>query len=201
MTDQLWRSPYCDSAASGNTRTNPAPRPASLLPPSSLPQIWRAQAEEPGSKFIVFSQFVSMLDLTQHRLAQAGVRCVKLEGGMTVPARDRVIEAFRNDPHVTVILISLKAGGVALNLVSANRVVLMDCWWNQAAEMQAMDRAHRLGQHRSITVTRLVVRGSIEERIIALQQKKGLVFDATVGQDNSAASKLSADDMRFLFSA
>ena len=94
-----------------------------------LEEVWRAQEEEPGAKFIVFSQFVSFLELTQHRLAGAGVRCVKLEGSMSVPARDRVIDAFRNDPFVTVFLMSLKAGGVALNLTSACRVVLMDCWW------------------------------------------------------------------------
>ena len=69
--------------------------------------------EEPGAKFIVFSQFVSFLDLTQHRLASAGVRCVKLEGSMTVQARDRVIDTFRADPHCTVFLMSLKAGGVS----------------------------------------------------------------------------------------
>ena len=79
-------------------------------------------------------------------------------------------------------------------------MILLDCWWNPAAEFQAMDRTHRLGQHRAINVTRLVVRGSIEERIVALQDKKRLVFDATVGQDNTALSKLTGDDMRFLFS-
>lgn len=77
------------------------------------------------------SQFVNMLDLINHRLSHAGVRCVKLDGGMTVPARDRVIQAFRDDPHVTVFLISLKAGGVALNLTAASRIYLMDPWYVQ----------------------------------------------------------------------
>jgi DNA repair protein RAD16 len=76
-----------------------------------------------------------MLDLIQHRLAQAGVRCVKMDGSMSVAARDRVINAFREDPHVTVFLISLKAGGVALNLTAASRIYLMDPWWNPAAEV------------------------------------------------------------------
>jgi hypothetical protein len=82
------------------------------------------------------SQFVNMLDLIQHRLAQAGVRCVKMDGSMSVAARDRVINAFREDPHVTVFLISLKAGGVALNLTAASRIYLMDPWWNPAAEVR-----------------------------------------------------------------
>jgi DNA repair protein RAD16 len=165
-----------------------------------LEDLWAAQAEEPGLKAIVFSQFVNMLDLVQHRLTHAGVRCVKMDGGMSVPARDRVINAFRDDPHVTVFLISLKAGGVALHLTAASRIYLMDCWWNWASENQAMDRTHRLGQHRSITVVRFFVRNTIEERILALQERKKLVFDATVGQDNAATSKLTAEDMRFLFS-
>jgi DNA repair protein RAD16 len=94
----------------------------------------------------------------------------------------KVLKEFRESTSCTVLLISLKAGGVALNLTAASRVFLMDLWWNPAAEMQAMDRSHRLGQHRSITVTRFVVKDTVEERILALQEKKRLVFDATVGQ-------------------
>lgn len=90
-----------------------------------LEDLWRCQEEEPGAKALVFSQFVNMLDLIQHRLTHAGVRCVKLDGGMSVAARDRVINAFREDPYVTVFLISLKAGGVALNLTAASRIYLM----------------------------------------------------------------------------
>jgi DNA repair protein RAD16 len=167
-----------------------------------LEDLWCLQEREPGAKAIVFSQFVSMLDLIQHRLTHAGVRCVKLDGSMSVEARDRVINAFRDDATITVFLISLKAGGVALNLTSASFIALMDCWWNPAAEMQALDRTHRLGQHRTITAMRYVMGGTVEERIVALQDKKRLVFDATVGHDTvgqSAMNKLTEDDMRFLF--
>ncbi|RYE98937.1 MAG: DEAD/DEAH box helicase [Methanobacteriota archaeon] len=164
-----------------------------------LEDLWRAQQDEPGCKAIVFSQFVSMLDLIAHRLTQAGVRCVKMDGGMSVAARDRVIAAFRDDPHVTVFLISLKAGGVALNLTAASRIYLMDPWWNPAAEFQALDRTHRLGQHRSITAVRFIVRNTVEERILALQEKKRLVFEGTIGQDNGAMARLTEEDMRFLF--
>jgi len=167
-----------------------------------LEDLWCLQEREPGAKAIVFSQFVSMLDLIQHRLSHAGVRCVKLDGSMSVEARDRVINAFRDDAAITVFLISLKAGGVALNLTSASFIALMDCWWNPAAEMQALDRTHRLGQHRTITAMRYVMGGTVEERIVALQDKKRLVFDATVGHDTvgqNAMNKLTEDDMRFLF--
>ena len=164
-----------------------------------LEDLWRTQEEEPGAKAIVFSQFVNMLDLIQHRLSHAGVRCVKLDGGMTVQARDRVINAFREDPHVTVFLISLKAGGVALNLTAASRIYLMDPWWNPAAEFQALDRSHRLGQHRTCTAVRFIVRNTVEERILALQEKKRAVFDGTVGADMSALTRLTEEDMKFLF--
>jgi DNA repair protein RAD16 len=140
-----------------------------------------------------------MLDLIQHRLTLAGVRCVKMDGSLSVAARDRVIAAFRDDPHVTVFLISLKAGGVALNLTAAQRIYLVDLWWNPAAEYQALDRTHRLGQHRTITAVRFVMRGTVEERILALQDKKASVFEGTVGQDSGALARLTAEDMRFLF--
>jgi len=93
-------------------------------------------------------QFTGFLDLAMHRLTHAGIRCVKMDGGMSVVARDRVLSAFRDDALVSVLFLSLKAGGVALNLTSASRVYLADLWWNSASESQAMDRTHRLGQHR-----------------------------------------------------
>ena len=128
-------------------------------------------------------QFVSFLDLLEHRIAKAGVRVVKLNGGMNLAQRDSVLTAFKEDPGVRVILISLKAGGVALNLTVASRIFLMDPWWNPAAEYQAIDRAHRLGQHKPIRAVRFVVRNTVEERILRLQDKKRLVFEGTVGGD------------------
>ena len=110
-----------------------------------------------------------------------------------------MINAFREDPHVTVFLISLKAGGVALNLTAASRIYLMDPWWNPAAEFQALDRSHRLGQHRTCTAVRFIVRNTVEERILALQEKKRAVFDGTVGADMSALTRLTEEDMKFLF--
>jgi hypothetical protein len=107
----------------------------------------------PGSKAIVFSQFVNMLDLIRWRLhsdpclGNMGLGARALHGGMDVKARDAVLKDFREDPSVRVLLMSLKAGGVALNLTIANHIYLMDPWWNPAAEMQAIDRTHRLGTY------------------------------------------------------
>jgi DNA repair protein RAD16 len=165
-----------------------------------LQRIHTDRTADPGSKCIIFSQFVSFLDLIQHRLALAGIRAVRLDGRMSAKARGRVIDAFKSDPGITAFCISLKAGGVALNLTEANRAYILDSWWNPAAELQAMDRTHRVGQHRSIQVVRFVVPGTIEEKVVALQEKKRLVFQATVGQDNKSLARLTEQDMRYLFS-
>ena len=103
------------------------------------------------------------------------------------------------DAAVTVILISLKAGGVALNLTVASHIYLMDPWWNPAAEYQAIDRAHRLGQQKPIRAVRFVVRNTVEERILRLQDKKRLVFEGTVGGDAASLGQLTEEDLRFLF--
>ncbi|KAL0027325.1 hypothetical protein WJX79_000283 [Trebouxia sp. C0005] len=154
---------------------------------------------DPSAKAIVFSQFTSMLDLVSFRLEQTGVRCVRLQGSMSMDHRDRMIDKFTHDPDVRVFLMSLKAGGVALNLTAASHVMLMDPWWNPAVEQQAQDRIHRLGQYKPIHVTRFVIAGSIEERILKLQEKKQLVFEGTVGKDAEALGRLTEDDLRFLF--
>lgn len=124
---------------------------------------------------------------------------MKLQGSLTIDQRDKVIRAFKEDPDIRVLLVSLKAGGVALNLTVASRIFLMDPWWNPAAEMQAIDRTHRIGQYKPIFATRFIIENSIEERILQLQEKKKLVFDGTVGGDSGSMSKLTVDDMRFLF--
>lgn len=156
-------------------------------------------AADPSAKAIVFSQFTSMLDLVGFRLEQTGIKCVRLHGGMSLDARDKAIHAFTHDPEIRVFLMSLKAGGVALNLTAASHCFLMDSWWNPATEMQAQDRIHRLGQHKPMRCVKFVISGTIEERIVKLQEKKLAVFQATVGQDAEALGKLTEDDMRFLF--
>ncbi|KAI8853348.1 P-loop containing nucleoside triphosphate hydrolase protein [Chytridium lagenaria] len=157
------------------------------------------QKEDSTLKSIVFSQFVAFLDLIQWRLTRAGFSCVKLDGRMSPEARSIVISSFMTDPTVTIFLVSLKAGGVALNLTEASRVFILDPWWNPAVEDQAFDRIHRLGQTRPIKITRLIIENSIESRILQLQEKKKMLFQSTVGKDIDALAKLSEDDLRFLF--
>ncbi|KAJ3333856.1 DNA repair protein rad16, partial [Gonapodya sp. JEL0774] len=128
-------------------------------------------------KSIVFSQFVNFLG----------------EYGINMQA------SFMTNVHIDVFLISLKAGGIALNLTEASNVFLMDPWWNPAVEEQAMDRIHRLGQHRPIKITRIIIENSIESRIIQLQLKKKAMFDSTVGKDMSALARLTQEDFEFLF--
>jgi len=154
---------------------------------------------DPGAKAIVFSQFVTMLDLLEYRVRAGGLQCVVMRGSMTLEQRDKAVKRFNTDPECRVFLISLKAGGVALNLTAANYSFIMDPWWNPAAEFQAIDRTHRIGQHRPIRATRFVIANSIEEKIIRLQEKKRLVFDGTVGGDASSMAKLTEDDMKSLF--
>lgn len=174
----------------------------------------------PGSKAIVFSQFVNMLDLIRWRIhtdpylqqpchgyrsgcggsgSGLGLGVRILHGGMDIKAREKTLDEFRNDNNVRVLLMSLKAGGVALNLTIASEVYIMDNWWNPAAEMQAIDRTHRLGQYRPIRAVRFIAKGTVEERVLQLQEKKRLVFDGTVGRDAGSLKMLNVDDMKALF--
>uniref|UniRef100_A0A7S1X3G3 Uncharacterized protein n=1 Tax=Tetraselmis chuii TaxID=63592 RepID=A0A7S1X3G3_9CHLO len=156
-------------------------------------------SNDPSAKCILFSQFTSMLDLVHYRLNQVGIKTVMLKGSMSLAQRDATIQQFTHDHHVKCFLMSLKAGGVALNLTVASHVILMDPWWNPAVEQQAQDRIHRLGQFRPIRVTRFIIGGTIEERILKLQEKKQLVFDGTVGRNTEALGRLTEDDLKFLF--
>ena len=164
-----------------------------------MEELSRMVKADPSAKAIVFSQFVSFLDLLEHRIQRGGIKVVKLNGSVSLGARDAVLTAFKEDPDVRVIVISLKAGGVALNLTVASHIYLMDPWWNPAAEYQAIDRAHRLGQHKPIRAVRFVVRNTVEERIIRLQDKKRLVFESTIGGDAGSLAQLTEEDLRFLF--
>lgn len=152
-----------------------------------------------AAKGIVFSQFTSFLDLINYSLLKSGVTCAQLVGSMSMSARDAAITRFTEDPDCKIFLMSLKAGGVALNLTVASHVFLMDPWWNPAVERQAQDRIHRIGQYKPIRIVRFVIENTIEERILKLQEKKELVFEGTVGGCPEALGKLTADDLRFLF--
>ncbi|GLJ78956.1 DEAD/DEAH box helicase [Microbacterium imperiale] len=148
-----------------------------------------------GHRALVFSQFTSYLDIVEADLRAHGIGVVRLDGSTT--RRAEVIDAFRrgDDP---VFLISLKAGGVGLTLTEADYVFLLDPWWNPAAEQQAIDRTHRIGQDRPVTVYRLIAAGTIEEKVIDLQRRKARLSSALLDADGAFSAALSADDIRGL---
>merc|ERR1711968_277343 len=113
--------------------------------------------------------------------------------------RRAVLAAFKQTPEVRVLLLSLKAGGEGLNLQEASHVFVLEPWWNPAVELQAIQRAHRIGQTKTVTATRFITKDTIEERMAELQEKKQLVFEGTIDSSALALSQLTTDDLRFLF--
>ena len=151
-----------------------------------------------GHKALVFSQWTSLLDLVQPLLTAERMKVVRLDGS----TRDRgaVVDQFQSDSDVDVMLLSLKAGGTGLNLTAADHVFLLDPWWNPAAEDQAADRAHRIGQDKPVFVHRLVALNTVEEQILALQEKKRLLAKAALGE-GAASGGLTRDDLISMLSA
>jgi len=141
----------------------------------------KIKTQDPTIKSLVFSQWTSFLDICQKAIIRAGFKCVRLDGKMPEPKRKLAIRSFQNDPEVTVFLISLKAGGVGLNLTAASRVYMVDLWYNAAAENQAIDRCHRLGQTRPVEVYRFAMENSIEEKVLELQRKKEQIVQGAFG--------------------
>ncbi len=148
-----------------------------------------------GHRSLVFSQFTSYLAKVARRLDAAGIEYVYLDG--STQNRGAVIDKFKNG-SAPVFLISLKAGGFGLNLTEADYVFLLDPWWNPASEEQAIDRTHRIGQDKNVMVYRLVAADTIEEKVLALQQRKASLFDAVIDDEALFSATLSADDIRDL---
>ncbi len=151
-----------------------------------------------GHKALVFSQFTSFLSLLRRRLDERGVTYEYLDG-RTKDRQERV-ERFQNDGSCGLFLISLKAGGVGLNLTAADYVFILDPWWNPAAEAQAVDRSHRIGQTRRVFAYRLIAKDTVEERVLELQQRKRALADAIITADNSVIRNLTRDDLELLLS-
>ncbi|OGM42836.1 DNA excision repair protein Rad16 [Aspergillus bombycis] len=163
-------------------------------------ELFKLRSKKQTHKSIVFSQFTSMLQLVEWRLRRAGFNTVMLDGTMTPAQRQKSIDFFMNNVDVEVFLVSLKAGGVALNLTEASRVFIVDPWWNPAAEWQSADRCHRIGQRRPCVITRLCIEDSVESRIVLLQEKKANLINGTINKDQGEAlEKLTPEDMQFLF--
>ncbi|TPX56979.1 hypothetical protein PhCBS80983_g04170 [Powellomyces hirtus] len=155
---------------------------------------------DPTSKTIIFSQFTTMLDVVEIPLRKKGYKFCRYDGSMPNPDREKSLEAIREDPNVTVMLISLKCGSLGLNLTVANRVIMLDMWWNPALEDQAIDRVHRIGQTRAVEVTRFAVEGTVEDRILALQMKKRALIEGALGDATFKRSKkMTVDELIGLF--
>jgi SNF2 family DNA or RNA helicase len=147
---------------------------------------------EEGRRILVFSQFTALLDLVEPLLREAGISHVRLDGSTS--DRGTVVRSFQ-EGEAPVFLLSLKAGGTGLNLVGADTVVFLDPWWNPAAEAQAMDRAHRIGQSKPVFVYKLVARGTVEEKILALQERKAELAASILEGGGAASLRFNADDL------
>ena len=153
------------------------------------------QAE--NHKALIFSQFVETLKLVKKELNSRKIKYIYLDG-QTQKRQDKVDE-FQNDPSIPFFLISLKAGGVGLNLTAADYVIHLDPWWNPAVEMQASDRAHRIGQTRPVFVYKIIARGTVEEKILELQEKKRALVKNIIATEASFFKSLTQDDVKGLF--
>lgn len=151
-----------------------------------------------GHQMLVFSQFTSVLDMIAPELERRGIGYVTLTGKTKAEDRMKLVSQF-NEEKIPVFLISLKAGGIGLNLTSADTVIHFDPWWNQSVENQATDRTHRIGQKKSVHVIRLITKNTIEEKILQLKEKKQALSDAIITSEEGVVSRLTMDDLHNLF--
>jgi superfamily II DNA or RNA helicase len=169
--------------------------------PSAKLDVLLAQLSEvmsEGHKALVFSQFTSLLAIVRQRLDAEKIPYEYLDGSTT--NRQACVERFQNDPDCPLFLVSLKAGGLGLNLTAAEYVFLLDPWWNPAVEAQAVDRAHRIGQTRQVFAYRLIARDTVEEKVLELQTSKRDLAAAIISQDNSLIRNLKREDLELLLS-
>jgi SNF2 family DNA or RNA helicase len=173
--------------------------PKRAAEPSAKLDLLEEQLEEvmeAGRKALVFSQFTSMLALVRQRLDDKGIVYEYLDGSTT--DRQARVENFQSNDKVRVFLISLKAGGVGLNLTAADYCFILDPWWNPASEAQAIDRAHRIGQKSHVFAYRLIARGTVEEKILDLQAAKRKLVEGIIADDGGVLAEMTAEDLDFL---
>ena len=165
-----------DSPNEDGTGSNISLRRTGAEPSAKIAALARhlkqVRKDGPTTKSVVFSQFTSFLDLIEPALSRDRIPFVRFDGSMTQKARAAVISEFTSSVKPLVLLLSLRAGGVGLNLTAARRVYMMDPWWSFAVEAQAIDRVHRMGQMESVDVVRFIARGSIEEKMLRIQERK-----------------------------
>ncbi len=153
---------------------------------------------ERKSKILIFSQFVSMLEIIENELNEKKIAFNYIDGSMSSEARQKEVEKFQNQEEYQVFLISLKAGGFGLNLTAAEYVFIMDPWWNPAIEKQAIDRAYRIGQTKNVFSYKFISKNTIEERIVQLQQKKSAIAEDIIQVEESFIKSLDLEDFKFL---
>ncbi|MCW7999921.1 hypothetical protein CFK35_18830 [Clostridium sp. cpc1] len=155
-------------------------------------------AIEGGHRILLFSQFTSMLKIVEDMLNENHIDYMYLDGSTSIKERGRRVEDFNNGQG-DVFLVSLKAGGTGLNLTGADTVIHIDPWWNPAVEEQATDRAYRMGQKNTVQVMRLITKGTIEEKIFELQERKKEMIDKVITEGETLVSKLNEDEIKYLF--
>src|SRR5690606_34194799 len=146
-----------------------------------------------GHKVLIFSQFVKQMKIYADYFKQEKIAYAYLDGATT--NRKEVVNEFRENDSVNVFLISIKAGGVGLNLTEADYVFILDPWWNPAVEMQAIDRSHRIGQSRNVFIYKFITRDSVEEKILALQNRKKVIADSLIQIEECFVKSLTEDDI------
>jgi SNF2 family DNA or RNA helicase len=165
-----------------------------------IEELTREIQENAGDhKLLIFSQFTEMLHLIRKQFEASGITFCYLDGSTPLPKRQEQVVKFQEDESVKAFLISLKAGGVGLNLTVADYVYIVDPWWNPAAEMQAIDRAHRIGQKRKVFAYKMICKDTVEEKILRLQERKKMLADDLIQEDAGFMKSLSRDDVEFLF--
>lgn len=166
-----------------------------------LDELSREITENIGNhKALVFSQFLGMLGLIREKLTALGVKFEYFDGSTSAVDREKAIQSFQKNDEVRVFLISLKAGGVGLNLTAADYVYIVDPWWNPAVEQQAIDRTHRIGQTKNIFAYRMICKDTIEDKILQLQDKKRALAKDLVSDDDGFVKTLTREDVEYLFS-
>ncbi len=166
-----------------------------------IDELVRELTENTGNhKALVFSQFLGMLGLIKDELEKQNIPYVYFDGGTSSTEREKAIQRFQQDEDCRVFLISLKAGGVGLNLTAADYVYIVDPWWNPAVEQQAIDRTHRIGQTKNIFAYRLICKDTIEEKIMLLQERKLSLVKELIADDNGFMKKLTREDVAYLLS-
>jgi non-specific serine/threonine protein kinase len=165
-----------------------------------IEELIREVQENAGNhKLLVFSQFTGMLQLIKDEFDKAGITYCYLDGKTSLNQRKEQVSQFQGNEKIKAFLISLKAGGVGLNLTTADYVYLVDPWWNPAAEQQAIDRAHRIGQKRKVFAYKMICKDSVEEKILKMQEKKKMLADELIQEDSGFVKNLTREDIEFLF--